>query len=218
MEVTSEVDQMETTSNDKLIGKRINELRDHKQMTITQFADFLGSTEPTLKHYLYGTKSLPANRAFLIADKCDVSLSWLLEGKGSMYDKHMEDTASIVIEMLHRGFNLMPIFKAYESQAGQCIFDCFKVSIDKHLNDLLERIQKLDKDKAEEEKGVMSGETYNSHIRDIKRSYNNAINSGEKNITVDWILLPDDKITQEVVNILCENNIRSFVKNQTKDE
>lgn len=69
----------------KNIGRRIREIRKEKNLTQSEFAKMFDITQDRLSKYETGVIGIPVEILLKISKKFNISLDWLLTGKGKKF-------------------------------------------------------------------------------------------------------------------------------------
>ncbi len=75
----------------KNIGERIREIRKERKISQIEFSKTLGITQDKLSKYENGRIKPPIELLLSISEKFNISLNWLLMGKGDKYLKKEEE-------------------------------------------------------------------------------------------------------------------------------
>jgi len=78
-----------------MINERVEKIRKNLNFTKKKFAEELGITQQAYINYAKGSRDIPSNVLLKINQLFNVSIDWLLTGKGSMYLQESSTTQNI---------------------------------------------------------------------------------------------------------------------------
>lgn len=192
---------------------RVKELRTGKNLTQSQFADSLITKDFTIEPDTIGKverneRKLSPDLALRISQVYGVSLDWL--NCATDVKENSARNATTILAMLQDTFKLRATELTYEFPKGMVTFPYFQLTIGEHLNRLLNSVTQAEIFKRDKD---LPEEGYRGWVEGSKREYDKAMKNKVPEESSDWILLPADLFTQELIGVICEDY---FIKSQEK--
>lgn len=183
---------------------RVRELRKSKGLSQAKFAEVLSRgngtfsiTADAISKIERGNTALATAPALRMCETYNVSLDWLSGRTDTEQDK-----ASIILAYLHDVFRLAPSMLTYTFEGGDCVeYPYYKLTIDALLDKFLRSITTAENFKREKD---LPEEGYQGWIEGAKREYNEALQKGAPNETVEWVLVPREHLDEDIIGVLME--------------
>lgn len=196
---------------------RVKELRTGKNLTQSQFADSLITKDFTIEPDTIGKverneRKLSPDLALRISQVYGVSLDWL--NCATDVKENSARNATTILAMLQDTFKLRATELTYEFPKGMVTFPYFQLTIGEHLNRLLNSVTQAEIFKRDKD---LPEEGYRGWVEGSKREYDEAMKNKVLEESSDWILLPADLFTQELIGVICEDYFIKSQEKQTKD-
>lgn len=78
-----------------MTNERVEQIRQFLKYTKKKFAEELGITQQAYNNYAKGSRDIPSNILFKVNQLFNISIDWLLTGKGSMHLQEPSTTQNV---------------------------------------------------------------------------------------------------------------------------